>query len=340
MCLDAIDECRPYFICFLGERYGWSQNEGFPTDECLEETFNNAQQKYPWVSQYKDRGIVEMEILYGVLQPQLSPVYKELPPEETECHRSFFYFRDPLSITKRFELGDPERKNFEEESSDGHRKLRELKDRIRDTKLPLVDGYSLDKLSSLIMNNLLTSLDEDFPEDEPSAKKHKGPSTHAKMFYHPNASANQAMENYISEPISSSKNNHPFIVYGGEGTGKSTVLMHWLEGRPEDMEIDSILSYSIMDSSPTPQFVASSIFKEVSKLYSLTPLPSPDGTDDDLRLSLQSLFDAVAIQLAQHHKKLVIAIPGYHNLASNYWFPTNIPSSIRVFLTCKKLEIL
>jgi len=28
LCLSEIDKCQPYFICFLGERYGWSQSSG------------------------------------------------------------------------------------------------------------------------------------------------------------------------------------------------------------------------------------------------------------------------------------------------------------------------
>ena len=28
LCLSEVDRCRPYFICMLGERYGWSQQSG------------------------------------------------------------------------------------------------------------------------------------------------------------------------------------------------------------------------------------------------------------------------------------------------------------------------
>jgi hypothetical protein len=30
VCLSELDNCIPYFICMLGERYGWSQNKGSP----------------------------------------------------------------------------------------------------------------------------------------------------------------------------------------------------------------------------------------------------------------------------------------------------------------------
>ena len=78
--------------------------------------------KYPWINKYKDKSVSELEIIYGALNTELSKTNKN----DKNKTRKLFFFRDPLSITKRFELGDPERNNYEESSSDGHRKLREL----------------------------------------------------------------------------------------------------------------------------------------------------------------------------------------------------------------------
>ena len=41
-----IDRCRPYFICLLGERFGWSQHES-SVDESLMKSFDIAIQKSP-----------------------------------------------------------------------------------------------------------------------------------------------------------------------------------------------------------------------------------------------------------------------------------------------------
>ena len=41
-----IDRCRPYFICLLGERFGWSQHES-AVDESLMKSFDIAIQKSP-----------------------------------------------------------------------------------------------------------------------------------------------------------------------------------------------------------------------------------------------------------------------------------------------------
>ena len=54
MCLDEIDRCRPYFICMLGQRYGWSTQVS-AIDPTLDQTFTNASTKYPWIQDYRDR---------------------------------------------------------------------------------------------------------------------------------------------------------------------------------------------------------------------------------------------------------------------------------------------
>ena len=33
VCLDRIDECRPFFLCFLGQRRGWVPEEGDVSNE-------------------------------------------------------------------------------------------------------------------------------------------------------------------------------------------------------------------------------------------------------------------------------------------------------------------
>ena len=78
ICLEEIDRCRPYFISFLGERYGWA-----PADSDL----NNKQEliaQFPIVetSLRAGKSVTEMEILHGVLD------------NPNMADHSFFYFRD------------------------------------------------------------------------------------------------------------------------------------------------------------------------------------------------------------------------------------------------------
>src|SRR5262249_18467593 len=71
ICFAEIDRCRPYFIGLLGERYGW-----------VPEVPPRFVQYQPWLSEYDDRSVTELEFLYGALNH---------PPGG----QAFFYFRDP-----------------------------------------------------------------------------------------------------------------------------------------------------------------------------------------------------------------------------------------------------
>jgi hypothetical protein len=54
MCLDEIDRCRPYFVSTLGSRYGWAKQAN-KEDPVLDQSFQNASVKYPWIQDYRDR---------------------------------------------------------------------------------------------------------------------------------------------------------------------------------------------------------------------------------------------------------------------------------------------
>ena len=63
LCLQEIDRCRPYFISFLGGRYGWSLASG--PDPLLERSLDKAASQYPIVDRYRDRSVTELEIRYA-----------------------------------------------------------------------------------------------------------------------------------------------------------------------------------------------------------------------------------------------------------------------------------
>ncbi|XP_071959589.1 uncharacterized protein [Antedon mediterranea] len=86
ICLREIDKCRPYFICLLGERYGWSQREAIP-DKLLNKTYNVAIESYSrfdWIDNFRfDTSVTRLEALYGALRNK-----------ESSKNRSFFYIRE------------------------------------------------------------------------------------------------------------------------------------------------------------------------------------------------------------------------------------------------------
>ena len=58
LCLQQIDECRPFFIGILGERYGWVPEKLLSPD--------NPQ--YGWIQSATGKSITELEIIHGVIR--------------------------------------------------------------------------------------------------------------------------------------------------------------------------------------------------------------------------------------------------------------------------------
>jgi hypothetical protein len=118
LCLKQIDECRPFFVGILGERYGW-----MPTSI---PSFDNPE--YGWSQGMTGKSITELEILHGVLNnPQMHD-------------HSFFFFRDPAFIR---DVPEKKQAEMQAENEDSAQKLRELKEAIRQAHLPAppVENY-------------------------------------------------------------------------------------------------------------------------------------------------------------------------------------------------------
>ena len=79
ICLGEIDRCRPYFICLLGERYG------FVPPHVPEQLLARE----PWLAEHEAKSITELEIVHGVLKAR------------GDSTRAFFYFRDPGYVNRQ-----------------------------------------------------------------------------------------------------------------------------------------------------------------------------------------------------------------------------------------------
>jgi len=79
VCLNRIDECRPFFLCFLGQRRGWVPGK----KDIAKDTYDT----FPDIKQYiGDASVTEMEILHAVIDPM---------NKKKKADRAFFYLRDP-----------------------------------------------------------------------------------------------------------------------------------------------------------------------------------------------------------------------------------------------------
>jgi len=79
VCLNRIDDCRPFFLCFLGQRRGWVPGK--------HEIAPGTCTAFPDLKHYiGDASITEMEILHAIINPM---------NKKERADRAFFYLRDP-----------------------------------------------------------------------------------------------------------------------------------------------------------------------------------------------------------------------------------------------------
>jgi len=115
ICLEEIENCRPYFIGILGERYGWVPDSYQVPDY----------EKFDWLKDFeKGHSITALEIYQGVLKN------KDMKT------RAFFYFRNPDFIK---DVPQSKQADVNSENDNSHKKLNDLKEKIKSI-------YNLDTL--------------------------------------------------------------------------------------------------------------------------------------------------------------------------------------------------
>lgn len=152
MGLDAIDDCRPFFICTLAGRYGWVPDE-IP-DHLIDQ--------HVWLDSCRGYSVTAFEILYSSL-------------DDDSSTGTFFYFRDP-AVTAAMSVDEPDVYR-ERSGSDRERKLIALKKAIPDAGFePRIYGgrwdpeqnrlIALEEFGDLVYADLMKSISEVFPEPD------------------------------------------------------------------------------------------------------------------------------------------------------------------------------
>ena len=90
-CLKRIDECRPFFLCFVGQRRGW-----VPMPQ---EIHPRTLEAFPELRQHIGKAsVTELEILHAILRPLHGDAPRDPardPDYYSPADHAFFYLRDP-----------------------------------------------------------------------------------------------------------------------------------------------------------------------------------------------------------------------------------------------------
>lgn len=212
VCLDEIDNCKPYMIVLIGERYGW-----IPAQELIKEASVTK-----GIEIKEDISVTQLEIEYGAL---LNPDYEG---------RILFYFRNLDKST----MSEKDRKDYESESEIHKQKLTLLKQKIMEKYPNYVRNYNakwdndkkeiinLEPLMDMIIDDLNKILLADLSKENniPWQKRSIASSNqylieNAKNYYQVTTSDN-------SELIGPFAENHTsvFFIEGESGSGKTSFL--------------------------------------------------------------------------------------------------------------------
>jgi nephrocystin-3 len=207
ICLQEIERCRPYFIGLLGERYGW-----------VPQSISAALlERETWLrEQCADRkSVTELEILHGVLR------------KPAMAGHAFFYFRDPAYLQKLPPGAVPGDFVSEDASSAG--KLRQLKQLIRESSMPVRDNYSTPMaLGGLVLADLTAVINQRWPEGSQPDPLDREAMDH-------DAYARSRERVYIGRPEyfvrldahAEGGGDQPLVILGESGSGKSALLANW-----------------------------------------------------------------------------------------------------------------
>ena len=319
ICLKEIENSHPYFICLLGERYGWVPPPGTISASLLE--------SQPWLAQHSDKSVTEMEIIHGVLA---NPVMN---------NRAFFYFRDPSYIdsVKNAPSGD-----FRDSDPGQTVRLKRLKEKIRASGCKLRENYSdPGEVADSILEDLWKIIDEEYPAGsrlgplDQEIIDHEQFAESRRRVYIGREEYFQRLDHHVQS------DNQPLVITGESGSGKSALLANWVyRFRKENPDL-FIIQHYVGSSQQGANHIAiiKRIILEARRKF-LIPGKLPDDPEE-----LKKTFPQWLTRVARKGR-MVIVLDGLNQLEDTgnahelWWLPDTFPQEIRVIVSVLPGKIL
>ncbi|HHL32770.1 MAG TPA: DUF4062 domain-containing protein [Desulfobulbaceae bacterium] len=300
ICLEEIENCRPYFIGLLGERYGWVPD--YIPDELLD--------NQPWLAEHRERSITELEIVHGVIN------------NPNMAEHAFFYFRDPSASSVHSENPVAQEKQVA------------LKEQIRQSGFPLYENYvNADEVGQRIQEDLQKAINKEFP------KQHLTPLERERLdhevFAKNRARIYIGRQQYFAQlDDHAAGTGEPLVILGESGSGKSSLLANWCFRFQNQHPNTFLLPHFIGSSTDSTDYGAMlrRIMSEIKERYDLQN-EIPD-TIEELRLQFPNW-----LSMAAARGRFVLVIDGLNQLEDTdnapdlIWLPGFIPPEIRLILS-------
>ncbi len=300
ICLAEIENCRPYFIGLLGERYGWVPD--FIPDELIEDQ--------PWLAEHQQQSVTELEIVHGVLDnPDMA-------------NHAFFYFRKPPASPAHSE-------NQVEQN-----KLAVLKNCIRQSGFPVSENYpDAEAVGRLIFKDLEDAIDKEFPEQQLTPLERDR--LDHQVFAESRARVYIGRQEYIDRLDDHALGTgDPLVILGESGSGKSALLANWSFSFREKHPDTFLIQHFIGSSTDSTDYIAMlrRIMVEIKERYDLQD-DIPDKSDD-----LCTQFPKW-LSMAAARGRFVLVLDALNQLEDKdnapdlVWLPKFIPPEVRLIVS-------
>ncbi len=340
VCLDEIDNTRPYMIVLVGERYGW-----IPPVDLLKTA---ALRKEHLLDDFQ-KSVTELEIEYGALA------------EKGDLQNCLFYFREPLNIN---EIPPHLHGAYIENDPAIIEKLSALKEKIKKSGAK-VSSYRCEwdstgsvltvpqSFCDMVTADVLKLFESDF-ERLKSLSVYEREEINSKLWAAEKAVHFSARDSLIADYIQkiTDKDTRLFLLRGVSGSGKSTAMAKMFEMLPKETispdKDKAILKtetfFFTAGISKQSQTALDMLKQIVSKLERLTGrLPHlPDETEDsDITVhKLAQYFEDYAFAYAAATKAplyifcdAVDSLTQDEAVANFSWLPKHLPKTVTVVVS-------
>lgn len=310
ICLAEIEKCRPYFICLLGERYGWVP-EAIPGELVKDE---------PWLKEHLKKSITHLEILHGVLNN----------PEMAD--HAFFYFRDPGYLNS---VPLKSRADFAPESPESKEKLDAAKQSIRNSCVSLREDYpDPEAVGQLVLKDLMEAIDKKYPEGPLLSPLDRERLDH-EAFARSRTVVYIGREEYFQRLNAHVEGDgNPLVILGESGSGKSALLSNWALTCQEQNPDEHFLLHFIGSTSSSTDWasIVRRIMGDIKARYGLRN-EIPEKLED-----LRAKFpNWLSIAASQGRFILVLdalnQLEDRHSVPDLVWLPVFIPPEVRLIVS-------
>lgn len=268
VCLQEIENSRPFFIGIIGNRYGWC-----PTREELEKNGILRERWGHWLEKDISKGlsVTEIEMQYGVLR------------SEEKCDAYFYIKRGGSDAL---------------EDAD---KLEKLRNTIRTNgRYPVEEYETPESLGQKVEKAFMRLLDERFPigdfsnmdKDRIANEAFLQSRTEIYVSKHENI---RAIEEFLS-----SRSQHNLVILGKSGSGKSALIANWIRNNTNtDYHVVYLFVGNGMQMNNHYNII-NYICEEIRRLYQIP------YKQDDSKKGTKEYFDSVLNSI--HDKKQLLII--------------------------------